>query len=684
MSLPVTYSVDNEGIGWIDLNDPTSRGNVMNPVMISALRETLDAMSRETVQAVVVMSAKENIFVAGADLKWLGQLPDAAAAVQVSRDGQVLMARLADFKVPVLCAIDGACAGGGYELALACHWRIASDAQVTLIGLPEVSHGLIPAWGGCVRLPRLIGAHTATKHILRGSLLPAAEALRLGLVDEVVPAASLKARARVVASRLAASGKPERAKTSATANPLSSISPIPEQSFFSDYRKKALAHGLAQRAQLAALDVIEQGSNLPFAQALELESAMFGEMATSEIARNLIRVFFLKNSGKKTNLDAWFPPEPAGTPPIVPVRNVGIIGAGVMGTGIAHWCAMQGVGVLLHDVDRNILKHGVEVIRELFREAENHGKISHAAAHKAMGGIGLSSSLEDFEFCDLVVETVTEDAAVKQQVFAELVRFAPPEVVLASNTSALPLERITAGVPEPGRVVGLHFFNPVARMPLVEIALTAQTTRATAARVVGLVRALGKTPVICRASPGLLVTRVLACYLNEACRLWEEGGSTEVIDRAMTDWGWPMGPLRLIDEVGVDVMNSVFTEMEKSFPGRFTATQICGQMVKAGLGGRKNGSSSGFYTYSGENAAVSPLPGQFAPSATEGIDKKAIPERLLRRMIEETQCALAEGIVKTEDEVDLALLLGIGFPAFRGGLMHYARTNGLIGKADRA
>ena len=470
MSHPVTHTIDSDGIGWIDCNDQTSRVNMMNPAMIAALRDVIAALAAQPVKVVVVLSAKENIFIAGADLKWLGQLPDAAAAAQVSREGQALFSLLADFKVPVLCAIDGACAGGGYELALACHWRIASDAHPTLIGLPEVSHGLMPAWGGCVRLPRLIGAHAATKHILQARLLPAAEALRVGLVDEVVPAATLKARAKVVALRLAAAGKPERTMPTATANPMSSNSPIPEQDIFSFYRKKAAAHPSGRQAQLAALDVIEHGAALPVKQALELEAVRFSEVAGSEVAKNLIRVFFLKNAAKKNQLEAWFPAEPAGAVALPPARNIGIIGTGVMGTGIAHWCAMRGLGVLMHDADRGILKQGVEVIRELFRDAENHGQISHAAAHKAMGGIGLSSSLEDFEFCDLVIETVTENAAVKQQLWGELARFVPPETMLASNTSALAIEQITAGVPAPGRIVGLHFFNPVNRMPLVEIA----------------------------------------------------------------------------------------------------------------------------------------------------------------------------------------------------------------------
>ena len=676
MSLPVTYSVDSDGIGWIDFNDPGSRANVINGSFLAALRIAIEALAQQPVKVLVVLSAKENIFIAGADLNWLARLPDAAAAAQLSREGQALFAQLADFKVPVLCAIDGACAGGGYEQALASHWRIASDAQTTVIGLTEVSHGLIPAWGGSVRLPRLIGAHAALKHILPAKLLSAAEALRIGLVDEVVPAASLKARAQVVALRLAAAGKPSRSGSSAP-HPLSSVSPIPEQEIFSEYRRKAAAHGAGRQAQLAVIDVIEHGVALPLAQALELEAKKFSEVATSETAKNLIHVFFLKNAAKKTSLDPWFPAEPAAAKEAPPARSIGIIGAGVMGTGIAQWCAMRGLGVLLHDADRGILKQSVEKIRELFREAEDHGKISHAAAHKAMGGIGLSSSLEDFEFCDLIIETVTEDAAVKRQLFAELGKFVPPECIIATNTSALAIEQIAEGVPAADRIIGLHFFNPVNRMPLVEIALTPRTSRATAARALELVRAMGKTPVICRASPGLFVTRVLAGYLNEACRLWEHGVPPAVIDQAMRDWGWPMGPLRLIDEVGLDVLHSIFSEMQQRYPNRFTATRICGQLVNAGMSGRKNGSSSGFHTYGAESDAVNPLLAQFAPATTKTMEAVAIQNQLNGRMIEETKYALAEGVLKTSDEADLALILGLGFPAFRGGLMHYAKANGL-------
>lgn len=676
MTSPVSYSVDADGIGWIDCHDPESRVNLINPAFMSSLRNALAALAKEPVKALVVLSAKENIFIAGADLKWLATLPDAAAAEAAAREGQALFGQLASSKVPVVCAIDGACAGGGYELALACHWRLASDAPGTLIGLPEVTLGLIPAWGGGVRLPRLIGYVAAAKHILRGTLVPAAEAQRHGLVDEVVPAASLKARARAVALRLAASAQPTR--TLPSAHPLGTVSPIPEEEFLNDSRRKATANGLAQQAQLAALDVLEEGEGKPLVQALALEARRFGEVAVSPAARNLMRVFFLKNAAKKPDLAAWFPGATEPTAKLPPLKNIGIIGSGVMGTGIAQWCAFRGLGVLLHDEDRAVLKRGVDVIRELFREAENLGKISHAAAHKAVGGIGLSANLEDFEFCDLVIETVTENAAIKTKLLGELGKSLPAESVISSNTSGLSLAKLTADLPGPERVVGLHFFNPVSRMPLVEVALTPRTSLATATRAVEFVQALGKTPLICRATPGMFVTRVLAAYLNEACRFWESGVSARTIDEAMLAWGWPMGPLRLIDEIGTDVVHSVLTELQQSYPARFAPTKICGQLVQTGLTGRKNGTSSGFYVHGHGTETTNPLLAQFAPPVmlNPAPARAEIQESLLRRMIEETRIALFEGVVKTPDEADLALLLGLGFPAFRGGLLHFAQQQG--------
>lgn len=661
---PVTHSIDAEGVGWIVFDDPAGRANVFNPTTQAALRTAIAALAGQPLKAVVVLSGKEKIFIAGADLKWLAALPDASAAKQLSREGQELFAQLENLQVPVICAIHGACAGGGYELALACHWRIASDAKETVIGLPEVGIGVIPGWGGCARLPRLIGAEAAVGHMLKAALVPAKAAQAAGLVDELVPAAELKARAKSAALRLAAEGKPRR-------------TPPPEAAadFFAAQRKAVLGKQRGQPAPLAVLDAVEKGAGLPLGPALDLEAALFGGVAASETARNLIHVFHLKEAGKKTTVDAWFPNEAAAKAP-EPFRIVGILGAGVMGSGIAQWCASRGFGVMLCDTDKEAVERGIKVIRSLFKQQEERGLLTAAEAHRMMGGIGITTSLEDFDVCDLVIEAIVENVEAKQKLFAQLSKVMSPDCVFASNTSALPLEELASTATNPGRVIGLHFFNPVSRMPLVEMVLSQHTTRATADRALAFVKALGKTPVICRSSPGFLVTRVLFFYLNEACRLWEQGVPTDVIDRALRDWGWPMGPMRLIDEVGVDVTDFIFAEMQHYYPDRFTRTTVCQRMLEAGLKGRKNGAGSGFYEYADGKETLNPAMSRFAPAAKVSAEPAAIAEKLNGVMIDETKRVLAEGVLKTPNEADLALLLGAGFPAFRGGLMRHAKSIG--------
>jgi 3-hydroxyacyl-CoA dehydrogenase/enoyl-CoA hydratase/3-hydroxybutyryl-CoA epimerase len=665
---PVTHSVDAEGIGWMVFDDPTGRANVFNPTTQAAMRTALAALAAQPLKAVVVTSGKERIFIAGADLKWLSALPDAADAKQLSRDGQELFAQLENLKVPVVCAIHGACAGGGYELALACHWRVASDARETVIGLPEAGIGVIPGWGGCARLPRLIGAEAAVGHMLKAALVPAKAAHAAGLVDELVPAAELKARAKAVALRLATEGKPRRAAP-----------PEAAAEFFATQRKAVLVKQRGQPAPLAVLDAVEKGAGLPLGPALDLEAALFGGVAASDTAKNLIHVFLLKEAGKKASVDAWFPNEPAAAKAPEPFRIVGILGSGVMGSGIAQWCASRGFGVMLCDTDKEAVERGIKVIRGLFKQQEERGQLSAADAHRMMGGIGITTSLEDFDVCDLVIEAIVENVEAKQKLFAQLSKVMSPDCVFASNTSALPLEELASTATNPGRIIGLHFFNPVGRMPLVEMVLGQHTTRATADRALAFVKALGKTPVICRSSPGFLVTRVLFFYLNEACRLWEQGVPTDVIDRALRDWGWPMGPMRLIDEVGVDVTDFIFDEMQHYFPDRFTATTVCKRMLAAGLKGRKNGASAGFYDYAGGQEVLNPGMAKFAPAAPLSQESKAIADKLNGVMIDETKRVLAEGVLKSPNDADLALLLGAGFPPFRGGLMRHARSIGAFG-----
>ncbi len=666
MPSPVSHSVDADGIGWITFDNPAGRANVFNPDTLAALRAAVTALAAQPVKAVVVVSAKEKIFVAGADVKWLGALADAQAAEQAALDGQAVFGLLADFKAPVVCAIHGACAGGGFEMALACQWRIATEAPETVIGLPEVGLGVIPGWGGCARLPRLIGVKAAVGHILKARLVPATEAVLGGLVDELVPADALKVRAKEAALKLAAAPASRPAP------------PLVTSAFFAEQRRALTTKMRGLPAPAAALEAVEQGMAGPVAAALAIEARKFGAVAAGDVAKNLIHLFSLKDAAKKATVDAWFPSTPAGaTPPPTP-RFIGIVGAGVMGSGIAQWCAARGIGVMVSDTDGDALKRGVQVIRELFGEAVKRGKMTGAAAHKSVGSIGITTDLLDFADCDMVIEAVVEDAGVKRKLLGQLSGIVAPECVLASNTSALPIEELAATAKNPQRVVGLHFFNPVSRMPLVEVVLGRQTSRAAAEQALAFTRLLGKTAVICRSAPGFFVTRVLFFHLNAACRLWEEGVPAEALDAAMREWGWPMGPLRLIDEVGVDVTDCINGEMKHFFPGRFTGAEICRKLLAAGFRGRKHGTSSGFYEYGGLAETLNPALARFAPAATKTMTAQAIQEQLNGVMIEETKRVLAEGVLKSADDADLALLLGAGFPAWRGGLMRFAKKAGLF------
>ena len=667
MTPTVTHSVDSDGVGWLVFDDPVARANVFTPAVFADLRAAVAALAVQPVKAVVIWSAKERIFIAGADLKWLSKLPDTAAATAVGCEGQASIGLLADFKGPVVCAIHGACAGGGTEVALASHWRIASDARETVIGLPETSVGTIPGWGGCVRLPRLIGAAAALECILKATLLSAAEAKRMGIIDELAPAAELKARAKAAALRLADGGLPIR-----------STPPAAYAAYFAGLRattlKKTRGH---EPAPLKAIEVIEQSAGLPVAAALEVEARAFGEMTASEVCKNLIYVFFLKDAVKKLTVDGWFPPAAA---PAVPAAfgKIGVVGAGVMGSGIAQWCAARGHDVVLRDVKPEFVERGLAVIRGVFDEAVARKKMKPEAAAAGLARVRTTTAWDGFGDCDLVIEAIVENVAAKQALLAELSKVVRSNCVLASNTSALPIEELAATATSPGRTIGLHFFNPVSRMPLVELVFSPHTARATAERTLAFAKALGKTPVICKSSPGFLVTRVLFFYLNEACLLWEQGVPTEMLDTTMRGWGWPMGPMRLIDEVGVDVSDFIYGEMAHYFPGRFTGASVCRRMLAAGMKGRKNGASMGFYTYAGGKEAPNPAMAQFAPAANSSQTAAATAERLNRVMIDETKRVLDEGVLKSPEDADFALLMGAGFPTFRGGLMRYAKSIGAV------
>jgi 3-hydroxyacyl-CoA dehydrogenase/enoyl-CoA hydratase/3-hydroxybutyryl-CoA epimerase len=419
---------------------------------------------------------------------------------------------------------------------------------------------------------------------------------------------------------------------------------------------------------------VEQTAALEIEPALEIEARAFGAVTAGAVCKNLLHVFFLRDAAKKRTLAGWFPAVATATKP-ASIARVGVVGAGVMGSGIAHWLAAHGCEVVLRDVQNELVERGLGVIRGLFGDAVQRGKLSAHDADVGLGRIATTTGWEGFASCDLVIEAIVENAAAKQKLFSQLAEVTGPDTLLASNTSALPIEEIAGHVPNPARTLGLHFFNPVSRMSLVELIIGRHTSAVTAERALTLVKSLGKMPVICRSSPGFLVTRVLFFYLNEAVRLWEDGVAATVIDAALREVGWPMGPMRLIDEVGVDVTDFIFGELAHYFPDRFVHSTACTRLLSAGFKGRKNGTGSGFFRYGARTEQVNDeVTRALAGSSREhSLPPDEIADHMMRVMISEARRCLDEGVVQSPDDVDFALLSGAGFPTFHGGLMRYAR-----------
>lgn len=650
----VTSRVDADGVGWVVFDDPASKANVFTPGVLQALGDALARVVASQAKALVIVSEKKRIFIAGADLRWLSRLDTPEEAAAVARLGQRAFEQVASLGIPVVCAIQGACAGGGCELALAADRRLAADTPETVIGLPETGLGIIPGWGGCVRLQRLVGAAAALEHILAAQLLPAAKALEKGLVDEVVPAASLRDRAKAVALSLVAA-KPARGPVP-RAEP-AELAKIEQQA-------KARAGGNGS-AFAAASRVVARAQDVGVADALEAEAVAFGAEASGPGAKNLLHVYFLKEAARKRTLEAWF--TPAGAVPRI--AKVGVVGAGVMGSGIAQHLAAKGFSVVLVDADPEALKRGLKTAGDLFGQAVVRGKTSAAEAAEGLARIQSAAELGAFADCDAVIEAIVENLEAKQALFARLSAVVRPDAILASNTSALPIEAVARDATHPERTLGIHFFNPVSRMALVELVLSPKTGAAAAEASLALLKALGKSPVICRSSPGFLVTRVLFFYLNAAVGLFERGVAAGEIDAALKAYGWPMGPLRLIDEVGVDVTEFIFGEMEQYFPGRFLRTGTCAKLLAQGLRGRKNGASSGFYSYAAKTETLNPAALALAPAGGSATSAEAIREHLMTILTREARRCLEEGVIRTPEDVDFALLSGAGFPAFRGGLL---------------
>ena len=634
-----------------------------------------------SVKAVAFFSGKPDNFIAGADIEEFVRLGSAAEAERLSADGQELLDRVARCPKPVAAGIHGACLGGGFELALACHYRVATDHPKTQIGLPEIQLGILPAAGGCQRLPRLVGVRAALDMILAGKTERAGKAFRLGMVDEVVPPAILGDITLAAARRMAGGWRPKRRRHGGFGGWLLDGNPLGRSVVFRAARKQVFAKtGGHYPAPFAALEAVEHGLRHGIAEGLKREAQLFGQLAVTDVSRKLVQIFFATTQLKKD-------PGVPGAPPPTPVKRLAIVGSGFMGSGIAGTAVVQaGVDVRMKDADLARVAQGLRAAREILDDRLKRRRITKYEYARLVALLSGGDSYAGFGRAELVIEAVFEDLAVKQQVLREVEGAIPDTGVFASNTSTIPITRIAEVARAAERVIGMHFFSPVAKMPLLEVIPGARTAPGIVSTAVGFGRRMGKTVIVVKDSPGFWVNRILAPYANEIGHLLAEGASIEDIDGMAVRFGFPVGPVTLLDEVGLDVAEKVAHVMLAAYGDRLQATAGVAALVKAGRLGRKSG--RGFYLYkAGKKRGVDPgVYGLLGVHPNGGPRPAEILQRLVLGMLNEAARALGEGVVRTPRDGDIGAIFGFGFPPFRGGPLRHADDLGaarLVGDLER-
>ncbi|MGD2114741.1 MAG: 3-hydroxyacyl-CoA dehydrogenase NAD-binding domain-containing protein [Acidobacteriota bacterium] len=671
MSDAFHLNVGRDGLATLTFDAPDRRVNVFDRRVLDELDRTVDALAeRDDVAILVLVSGKETNFIAGADVDLIAGVTDPLEAEAGARFGQRVFASWEALPFPTVAAIRGTTMGGGTELALASTYRVVSDWDGTKIGLPEVKLGILPGWGGCTRLPRLVGIEAALDTILTGRNLRPKKALRMGLADAMVPDAAFLdcvrdfARERIGTKRSGGGGFDLKEL-------LLEKNPLGRKLLFDQATKQTVSRtGGNYPAPLRAIEVVRTGVEEGLQAGFNAEARALGELATSRESKCLIHVFRLMEGAKKL--------EGAEGAEARAVKTVGVLGAGVMGGGIAQLAAAEDLPVRMKDIAEPALASGMEHAAKVFRKRVKKRRLTDERMRRKMNLVRPTLDYTGFERVDLVIEAVVEDLGIKQKVFAEVAGHVSDETVLASNTSSLSIDRIGERTPHRERVVGMHFFNPVDKMPLVEVIAGEHTAPWAVETVFQLSKRLGKTPVVVKDGPGFLVNRLLVFTLAEALWLLDEGHRIEDLDRVMKGWGMPMGPIALTDEVGIDVAVKVAHILHDAFGDRLPLPAWLDRVVEDERLGKKNG--RGFYRYDkGERGdpdkSVYKLLG--LKPKIDDPDPALLIDRMALPMVDEAARCLDEGIVRSPEELDLAMIFGTGFPPFRGGLCKYADDRGL-------
>ena len=673
-------ALGEDGIAVVTIDLPGESQNTLKAAFITEAHALLDRLEQDSaVQGVVFISGKPGSFIAGADINMLQACRTAAEATELSKAGQRFFDRLANFKVPMVAAIDGACLGGGLELALACHGRICTDQPKTALGLPEVMLGVLPGSGGTQRLPRLIGIPAALDLMLTGKHLNAQKARRLGLVDDVVPVTILLPSAIALAKKLRAT-RPVRNNASLfSVKGLTKLAlednPLGRRILFQQAREQVMGKTRGHYpAPLRIIDCVEIGASRGLKKGLEAEALGFGELAVTPQARQLMHLYFATTALKKDSgvADARVQPRP--------VRKVGVLGAGLMGAGIAYVTANKArVPVRLKDKEAAGLNRGMAYLDRLLQKRLKRRSITSFEAglerHRVMPTLDFSG----FHNVELVIEAVFEDLPLKHRMIADVEAHCPATTIFATNTSSIPITQIAAAAQRPENVIGMHYFSPVEKMPLLEVITTPQTAPEVIATTVDFGRKQGKTVIVVQDGAGFYVNRILAPYMNESGYLLAEGVAIDAIDQALVQFGFPVGPLTLLDEVGIDVGSKVGPILHQAFGERMKAAGVADRLLADGRYGRK--SKKGFYRYEGVKKGEKPVDktvyGVLGVSGAKAMDAQEIVERCVLLMLNEAARCWDEGVIRSARDGDIGAVFGIGFPPFLGGPFRYADSLGI-------
>ena len=615
-------------------------------------------------KGLIFFSHKPDVCLAGVDVTIISSLSTEAEATSGSEQGQMIYNLIEDMKIPTLACVDGICLGGGTELVLSCKTIVASDNSKTALGLPEVMLGVLPGFGGTYRMPRRIGIPNALDLILTGKQVRAAKAKKMGLVDYVMP----KERLLELAPGLLGKRPEKKKKLKEQVQDIATDNFITRKIIFQKAREKVLETSKGfYPAPLKIIDLLENYYGKSRNIFLSHEAQMFGELSQTKQSKNLQHIFFLTDNSKKM--------DKSGN--IMKVKRGGVLGAGTMGGGIAWLFASANQAPIMKDISPKALELGLKQSSSNFMGGVKRKKMTFDEFEKKQRSITATMSFDGFENIDLIIEAVVENMDIKKKVFAETEKHVRADTILTSNTSSLSVNEMSKALEKPERFAGLHFFNPVHRMPLVEIITHDKVSKDTVQSLYKWCLDVKKTPIVVKDGPGFLVNRILMPFINESAYLLEEGVSIEALDQAVLNFGMPMGVCRLMDEVGIDVLVKVGKIMHDGLGERAYPSSLSAKLVEAGLLGKKN--NKGFYLYdeTGKQQGINPDAVKLLPSSKKDMDETQIQMRVFLPMINEAANILADKIVDHASAVDLGVIYGIGFPPFKGGLMKYADSEGL-------